>query len=341
MLKKKLPRLTNINMRRLITTVLFLAIFFSYVQIAIAQTPPPSRYPFEISDMLLKSVNFTPLSIKINSAYGEVKPVITGNGKFLFFGRRNHPGNFAKGKDKQDIWMSTLESDGQWGNPKNLGENINSEDADIVCSVNDDGTEIYFITDLIDSRKPLTRSVRNGNGWTKPMPVEIENFHNQSSYIDIFASSKYKVLILAIQQKDSKGDQDLYVSFPHGLNQWSAPVNLGSVVNSGQADFAPFLSADGRTLFFSSYRSGGFGGSDIYFTTRLDETWTKWSEPQNLGSGINSNREETNFSMSADNELIYFESYDLQHEVRDIFTAKLPKDPWSVSAQQPSSVRAN
>ncbi|GHN00540.1 hypothetical protein WSM22_20290 [Cytophagales bacterium WSM2-2] len=284
--------------------------------------------------MSLTSVNFTPLSIKINSVYAEVKPVITGNGKYLFFCRRNHPGNLAKEKDKQDIWVSALGIDDQWSDPRNLGENINGKNADVICSVNDDGTEIYFFNEIIDTRKPLMRSMRNGGGWAAPTPVEIENFYNQNSYIDIFVSSKNKVLILAIQQKDTRGDQDLYVSFPRGENKWSEPINMGTVVNSGQADFAPFLSADGRTLFFSSYRAGGFGGCDIYCTTRLDDTWTKWSAPVNLGSGINSNREESNFSISADNRVIYFESYDPEHEVRDIFKAELPKEFQSLSDQR-------
>jgi Tol biopolymer transport system component len=182
------------------------------------------------------------------------------------------------------------------------------------------------MSDIVDSKKPLMKSTFRNGAWGKSVPMEIENFYNRNSYIDLFVAAKSKVLILAIERKDSKGEQDLYVSFASGENKWSEPINMGSVINSDQADFAPFLSADGKTLFFSSYKDGGLGGCDIYFTTRLDDTWTKWTAPKNLGAGINSSREEANFSISGNYEFIYFESYDTEHEVRDIFRAELPKE---------------
>lgn len=168
------------------------------------------------------------------------------------------------------------------------------------------------------------RSVQNATGWSKPVPVEIENFQTRNRFIDFFVSPKFKVIIMAIEQKDTRGDQDLYVSFQKSQDKWSTPINMGFVINSVAADFAPFLSDDGKTLYFSSNRDGGLGGCDIYRSSRLDDTWTHWSVPKNLGAGINSSKEETNFSISGDD--IYFESYDLEKEVRDIFKARLPKE---------------
>lgn len=168
------------------------------------------------------------------------------------------------------------------------------------------------------------RSVQNATGWSKPVPMQIENFYTRNQFIDFIVSSKFKVIIMAVEQEDTQGDQDLYVSFQKSQNKWSTPVNMGATINSVSADFAPFLSDDGRTLYFSSNRSGGLGGCDIYYTSRLDDTWTHWTEPKNLGASINSSREETNFSISGGD--IYFESYDLEKEVRDVFKAKLPKE---------------
>jgi OOP family OmpA-OmpF porin len=314
------------TLRPKVKSIFIYFFLFIFQHQSLSQIPHASRYPFDITDPVLKEVHFTPLSIKINSVYPEVRPLISANGKLLFFCRRNHPANVFKAKDSQDIWVSSLGGDGTWGEPQNLGENINTKDGDAICSVNEDGSEIYFISEIIDTHRPLMRSVHSGNGWGKPVAVEIENFYNQNDYIDFFGSSKSKVLILAIQQNDSKGDQDLYVCFPTGENKWSSPVNLGEVVNSEQADFSPFLAADGKTLFFSSYGHEGLGGCDIFQTKRLDNTWKNWSKPKNLGKGINSPREESNFSVTGDNKQIYFESYDLKREVRDIFMADLPKE---------------
>jgi OOP family OmpA-OmpF porin len=320
-----------------LTAIVFVGIFvFNFFGIqhkGAAKDLLQSRYPFDVSDPALQEVNFTILPIKVNSVFEEVRPFITADGKELFFCRRNHPGNVSKQKDKQDIWYCTSEGDNQWSETKDLGEPINTKNADAICSISPNGDEIFFISDIIDPKKPLMHATRQGTGWSEPVAMEIEDFYNLNAYIDFYCSVKPKVLLMAVQREDSKGDQDLYVSFPKGENKWSAPVSLGAVVNSTQADFAPFLSADGKTLFFSSYGHGGFGGCDIFETTRLDETWKKWSKPKNLGKGINSKREESYFSISGDYKYIYYESYDLEHEVRDIFRADLPLDVKPASYQ--------
>jgi len=80
------------------------------------------------------------------------------------------------------------------------------------------------------------------------------------------------------------GSCDLYISHRRG-SQWTAPRNLGILVNSKAWDSQPSLSADGRTLYFSSQRGGGLGGYDIYVATLgADGTWGKAT---NLGAPIN------------------------------------------------------
>ncbi len=52
-------------------------------------------------------------------------------------------------------------------------------------------------------------------------------------------------------------------------------------------EMTPYMASDGVTMYFSSNRDGGLGDNDIWMTKRLDKTWTKWSDPVNLGSPIN------------------------------------------------------
>jgi len=87
---------------------------------------------------------------------------------------------------------------------------------------------------------------------------------------------------------EKQGDKfsDLYLS--NQVNrQWSKPVKLK--VSSPADDYSPFLAPDQKTLYFSSdrYSKDKVGGTDIYKTTRLDDTWQNWSEPVNLGKHIN------------------------------------------------------
>lgn len=312
----------------LVGIIVFVAVFglnlFGLYQPSKAAESPTSKYPFELSDEALKQVNFIALTPQINSVFAEVRPVITADGKELFFCRRNHPDNVSKQKDKQDIWVSTLQGEDQWGKPVNLGEMINTKNADAICSISPDGSEIIFISDKMDPVRPLMKSVRKNGTWGEPEAIEIENFYNLNPYIDFYYSYEANVLLMAIQREDTQGNQDLYVSFPKGKNKWSEPVNLGKFVNSSLSDFAPFLAADGKTLYFSSYGHEGFGGCDIYQTTRLDDSWKKWSQPKNLGKGINSPREESYFSITGDSKYIYFESY-VKDGTRDLFRADLPE----------------
>ena len=72
--------------------------------------------------------------------------------------------------------------------------------------------------------------------------------------------------------------------------RWSEPLNIGSNVNTAADESAPFLAADDKTLYFSSNGYPGYGGHDIYVTTRLDDTWLNWTDPQNMGPDINTDQ---------------------------------------------------
>src|SRR5207245_11631005 len=67
---------------------------------------------------------------------------------------------------------------------------------------------------------------------------------------------------------------------------WSTPVNLGPVINSVLRENGPAISKDGLSLYFGSFRAGGFGGCDIWVShrARVDESW---GPPVHLGPTIN------------------------------------------------------
>lgn len=89
------------------------------------------------------------------------------------------------------------------------------------------------------------------------------------------------------------------------FSDWSAPVNLGPVVNSPFRDQTPELSRDGLSLYFSSNRPGGFGLTDLYVARRASPD-EPWGPPVNLGGVINTSATEGAPHLSRDGHRLYF-----------------------------------
>ena len=88
---------------------------------------------------------------------------------------------------------------------------------------------------------------------------------------------------------------------------FGTPTNLGSTVNSQSDDTAPSISADGLSLFFDSFRSGGSGGQDLWVTTRATIS-DPWGTPVNLGTTVNSSSHDAQPNISSDGLSLYFSS---------------------------------
>ena len=135
------------------------------------------------------------------------------------------------------------------------------------------------------SGEDLYVSRQNKDGtFGAPMPISpaINSSYNEGAGS---ISGDGKTLVFAsCDRPKAIGNCDLYISRRTG-NNWSTPVNLGINVNSTEWDSQPSLSADGRTLYFTSTRRGGQGQEDIYVTTlQSDGTW---SGAKNLGTPVN------------------------------------------------------
>ena len=104
------------------------------------------------------------------------------------------------------------------------------------------------------------------------------------------------VCLFALNAEDVKAD------FVFG-----EPVNLGPTVNSYAADAGPSVSSDGLSLYFNSTRAGGFGGHDLWGSTR-ETVLDAWGPAVNLGSVVNSTSADGPSRVSADNLELYFSS---------------------------------
>jgi OmpA-OmpF porin, OOP family len=126
-----------------------------------------------------------------------------------------------------------------------------------------------------------------------------------------------------VQRDDTQGGRDIYVSFLQEDSTWTEPLNLSGTINTAGEETGAFLAPDDKTLYFSSNGYSGFGGSDIFVTRRLDDTWTNWSEPENLGPTINSQYEDLFFNIPGNSDFAYY-SQGVSEDDLDIFRVAMP-----------------
>jgi OmpA-OmpF porin, OOP family len=265
----------------------------------------------------------------VNSQIAEVYPIISPDGKTLFFDRKGHPQNIRKtniGSD-DNIWVSELSANGECGVAQNIGRTLNGGFGNFVASVTPDGNTLLLGGNYPIDNTPtfgVWTSTREINGWSKPTKVQIKNFYTKNKFVEFCLANDGKTMIFSLQRDDSNEDRDLYMSslLPDGT--WTEPKNLGSTINSLADEGMPFLAADGKTVYFGSNGFSGYGEKDIYLARRLDETWTKWSEPENLGPVLNTVGWDTYFTLPASGEYAYFVSGEGSFGQEDIFRAKLP-----------------
>lgn len=305
--------------------------YFSIDAIAISDANYPVVASISLPELLRSGILVERLDNSVNSDYSEFNPILSPDGKTLYFSRRGHPGNVGGEADKEDIWYSELGADGQWTLAKNIGAGLNNAGPNFVNAVSTatpDGRSVLLLLGnqyLENGKMRVGLSVSdNINGaWSKPKALKIDNDYNFSDKANYFLANTRRVLLMSVEREDSRGGRDLYVSFAKDDSTWTEPLNIGTVVNTGGDETAPFIASDDKTLYFSSNGFSGYGGADVYVSKRLDDTWANWSEPQNMGPDINSKTDDLYFNIPSTSDYAYY-TRGVTPDNADIYRARLP-----------------
>jgi len=123
-----------------------------------------------------------------------------------------------------------------------------------------------------------------------------------------------------------ESNKDLYVAFKGKDGVWGNVKSLGLDVNTFDDERSPFLYPDNKTLYFSSEGHAGLGGMDIFFATRLDDTWVNWGIPKNLGKEVNSLGSDWGYTISTRPDVweVYTAKADMTTDVNDLYTSEVP-----------------
>ena len=266
-------------------------------------------------------ISAVPLNATFNSAYAELKPTLSPDGTRLYFSRAHHPDNTFGETDAEDIWYSAFDKTSDtWSEPVRMAGLLNNHGPNFIDNVSMTGDTVILGNQYGKKgkmRAGLSYSVNVDGQWSAPLSINILNDYNMSSHANAFVSLKSGVIIKAIQRGETFGERDLYVSFWDGVKA-TEPVNMGGVINTSLEESSPFLADDNKTLYFASKGHAGFGGYDIFVTTRLDDSWTNWSEPQNLGTAVNGSLDDEFFSIAKCGKYAVFSKQVSVHNV-DLF----------------------
>jgi WD40-like Beta Propeller Repeat len=276
---------------------------------------------------ILRFEEVTKLPSIINSDSEESMPLVSSDGRTMYFirsfFRSNRGGKFAG----QDIWMSQKE-DSIWSDATNHLGVLNNKKNNAVIGLGDDGITLYLLDSYGGTVHGIAFSRFFNNKWTKPEKISIKGL-SKDGYIGFYMNPSFDVLLISMSKQDSYGNEDLYVSLKDSTNRWSEPRNLGATINSSGYEISPFLSSDKKFLFYASDGHPGFGDADIFVSERLYNSWDIWSVPKNLGPVINSVHFDAYFSINKDS-LIYFVS-NKDNGYSDIFQSSLIVDTESNS----------
>jgi len=231
----------------------------------------------------------------VNTFHHEAAPVVSPDGNTLYFFVQDHPENTMGKEDTQDIWMSKKDASGVWSQAEHLRSPFNIHRSNQVFTVLPDGS-LFIRGGRTKGEKGF--SIVTG-GSIRELSVKDFKSMNKGRFYGASMSADMKHMIIYFSEKDNSPDSDLYASHEQPDGSWSKPEKLK--LSTTLDDMGPFISPDQKILYFASARQspGRQGGVDIYKSNRVDDTWTNFSTPVNMGKPINTSALDYYFTIDA------------------------------------------
>jgi len=272
----------------------------------------------------------------VNTQYSEHSPVISADDKVLLFtsrgenvtGATNSNGKknksiAADGEYYEDIFETRRIDDDNWEKPRSLSGVLNGKGHDASIQVYDNDSKMLLYRN--DENGDIFSSEKVGGDWTAPKKLN-GNINSKSFESDAYITPDGLTIYFSTGRYSEDGTLDLYYATRQPGGDWGPAKSLGGNINTKYDDDSPFLSRDGKTLYFASRGHNTMGGYDI-FKSRWDSIGRKWSRPENMGYPINSPDDDSYYRLSPDGSYAYLSSYRLGgYGEKDIWTINYIKN---------------
>jgi len=259
-----------------------------------------SKYPI--------NVTFTNAGPEVNSEFPDYYPWITQDEQTIYYTSRRKGSHTSAvesdGYYSSDCLYATV-MDGKWSKAQNLGNTVNGNLDEQIVGIKPDGTQLMIYIDHIDQLEDLYKTYKKGANYAKIEPMG-ENVNKEKEYSgSIFETDDGPVLYFVRRDpKTAVGESDIYTARMLPTGQWGLAQNIGSNINTKYREDFPWLSTDGKTLYFASEGHSSMGGFDL-FKSIWDEDSKSWSKPINLGYPLNTADDDRQISILPDNRAGY------------------------------------
>jgi len=273
----------------------------------------------------------------VNTQYAEHSPVISSDDKTLIYTTRANPAEIPglqQRAGKKDIAADGEYFEGivethridadNWEKPRSLATVLNSKGHDASNQVFDNDTKLLMYRDDEDG-DIFVASKTQGGDWGQPVKLN-SNVNSKAREGDAYITPDGLTLYFATGKYSEDNNLDLYYSTRTAGGDWGAAKSLGSAINTKEDDDSPYISRDGRTLYFASRGHNTMGGYDI-FQSKYDSIGHKWGRPENMGYPINTPDDDSYYRLAPDGTYAYLSSYRIGgYGEKDIYTISYIKN---------------
>jgi len=255
----------------------------------------------------------TNIGAPLNTAASEYAPVLPGNESFMVFayrgvkskgGKQTFPGKPSdKGDYFEDVFISQKKDSSKWSEPKSISPLINTTGNDAPLCLSNDGQKLYIFRNVALGGGDIFVSYLKGTEWS--VPEKMKGINTNYWEGSVCFSPDEKFVYFASERPNGLGGRDIWYAQRLPDGSYAGVKNVGSEINTPFDEDAPFITADGKTMFFSSTGHNSTGGYDIF---RSDLKNGKWGTPYNIGKPVNTNQDDKYYWVSADGQRGYYSS---------------------------------